>query len=453
MTQRQKETSAQVVLEDPEERHFLTVEARYNHNKSPLSVRKEFTPSIQTEIGAPKLSLAGFGTGIHVNISLPEPDRNSGVNDIGSHYMASYDISVKSRNEEKTLVFTTEKRIYNLSNLQEGEEYCVQVLPDFGVNRNSEPSDWVCAFTSILGPNRAPVVVGSVASVVIICLGVGMASTYLLYYTGFICKLKATLPRALIAALSEGYALTPERTIPDQISIYEEKQRRQNNPTTPKPASRHDNSEEEEEEEEEEDGLNAYMDRLTDLSSDQSSSQDSGNGSGSRTLEAEVPELEVVHEGLEEDKAKAEGAAEVCFTPEETGARDCITGEEEPQEEEEEPQEEEEEVCHSSGNVDLFSITLAALAAHEEEEEHPRDSLTNVLRLDQQPEAATDSELDDQTAVAVTLPAQEDFTGYEDRRADAFSDFFKTCEGETQEEEEEEDEEEEEEFSGYMRHT
>lgn len=55
----------------------------------------------QAEIGAPKLSLAGFGTGIHVNISLPEPDRNSGVNDIGSHYMASYDISVKSRNEEK----------------------------------------------------------------------------------------------------------------------------------------------------------------------------------------------------------------------------------------------------------------------------------------------------------------------------------------------------------------
>lgn len=54
----------------------------------------------------------------------------------------------------QTLVFTTEKRIYNLSNLQEGEEYCVQVLPDFGVNRNSEPSDWVCAFTSILGPNR-----------------------------------------------------------------------------------------------------------------------------------------------------------------------------------------------------------------------------------------------------------------------------------------------------------
>ena len=189
------------------------------------------------------------------------------------------------------------------------------------------------------------------------------------------------------------------------------------------------------------------MDRPTDLSSDQSSSQDSGNGSGSRTLEVEVPELEVVHERLEEDKA--EGAAEVCLTPEETGARDRITGEEEPQEEEEE------EVCHSSGDVDLFSITLAALAAHEEEEEHTRDSLTNFLRPDQQPEEATDSELYDQTAVAVTLPAQEDFTGYEDRRAGAFPDFFKTCEGETQEEEEEEeeDEDEEEEFSGYMRHT
>ena len=176
------------------------------------------------------------------------------------------------------------------------------------------------------------------------------------------------------------------------------------------------------------------MDRPTDLSSDQSSSQDSGVASGSRTLEVVVPEVQVVHEELEEAETKAGGAAKVCFIPEETGAREGITGEEE-------------EVCHSSGNVDLFSITLAALAVHEEEEEEcMRDSPANIFRPYQQPEAPADSELDDQTAVAVTLPAQEDFTGYEVKRADAFSDFFKTCEGETQEEEEEE-------FSGYMRHS
>ncbi|KAM8749723.1 cytokine receptor family member b1 [Acanthopagrus schlegelii] len=440
-----KRSSVQLILKEPLRRYYLAVQASYNRSVSELSASKEFIPFRDTEIGAPKLSLAGYGNGILINISLPEPDRNSGVSDIHSYCIDMYKIWVKRRDKEEKQHFTT-RNSYNLSNLQTGEEYCIQVRPDSAVNSHTEPSAWECTFTSIVGPNRAPVIVGSVASLVIIFIGVGMASTYLLYYTGFICKLKATLPRALIAALSGGYTLTPERTVPDQISIIPEKQRKQNNPTTPKPASRHANSEEKDEEDEEgeEDGLNVYMDRPTDLSSDQSSSQDSGVASGSRTLEVVVPEVQVVHEELEEDETKAGGAAKVCFIPEETGARERITGEEE-----------EEEVCHSSGNVDLFSITLAALAVHEEEEEEEeecmRDSPTNIFRPYQQPEAPADSELDDQTAVAVTLPAQEDFTGYEVKRLDAFSDFFKTCEGETQEEEEEEEEEEE--FSGYMRHS
>lgn len=245
--------------------------------------------------------------------------------------------------------------------------------------------------------------------------------------------------------------------IPDKISIETETQRRHHTPAAPQPATRGTNSEEDDEEEEEE-GDNVYMVRDPDLSSGQSSCQNSvdvsgGNSKvavsgncGSLTVEVGVPEDEVTHEGLHQDEAKAEGA-EVSLMPEggQTGVQEYVTGEEE---------EDKEDVCDSSGNINLFSVTVSALAASEEEEQNTRDSLTDFLKLE--PVLPTDSnqtlrhthsqpESDDQTTVALMLPTQEDFTvaGYEGRRAD-------TCDGQTQHEE---TQEEEEEFSGYMRHT
>lgn len=113
-------------------------------------------------------------------------------------------------------------------------------------------------------------------------------------------------------------------------------------------------------------------------------------------------------------------------------------------------------MCEGSGNINLFSVTLAALAVCEEEEHNTRDSPTDLLQLsDLEPLLHTHSqtESDDQTAVALLLPTQEDIP--EGTLADTFSGCLNTCDGEMQHEEtkeEEEDEEEEEEFCGYMQH-
>ncbi len=242
----------------------------------------------------------------------------------------------------------------------------------------------------------------------------------------------------------------------------------------PQPATRGTNSEVEDEnenEEEEEQEINIYMDRDVELAAGESSCQNSGDVSGNSTaapsgdsgsLTAEVLETEVTYEvevtygGLDQDEAKAEGA-EIFFMPEggQTGVQRHVTVEVEEEEEEEEEQKKEEEVCDSSGNVNLFSVTLAALAVCEEEEEEEqniRNSLTDFLKqTDLKPLLPTDSQTEsgDHTTVAFMLPTQEDFTatGYEIRHADTLSGCLKTCDGkETQEEKEEE-------FSAYMGHA
>ncbi|XP_074514288.1 cytokine receptor family member b1 isoform X2 [Sebastes fasciatus] len=462
------ETSLKLKFPDNRVEYTLTVQASYNQTLSPESRKYSFKPDIQTKIGPPKVSLAGCGNCIQINISLPKADPSSGIDDIKTFYGGSqFRVSWRIPNEAAESIVTTNKS-YTVNNLQPGTEYCVQVWTAINVNRNTEASAWNCTFTSIVAPSRDPYVLGAVGTLLPIVIGVLMTTMFCLYYTGFLCKLKET-PRILREALIRGSTLTPERTIPDNISISAEmeKRRKHNNPT---PATRGTNSDEEEEEDEEDEGENVYMDRGAELSSAESSSQNSagvsGNrkvaasgGSGSLTAVAEVPdtesEVEVTHGGLDHDEAKAKGE-EVSFTPDGpvTGEVVVVVGDEEV----------EEEVYESSGNINLFSITLAALAVCEEgeedEEQNERDSLTDFLKVsDLQPLLPADSqtESDDWTTVALTLPTQEDFTvnGYEGRRTNTSSDYLKTGDDESQHEEtqEEEEEEEEEEFSGYMRHT
>ncbi|XP_044073816.1 cytokine receptor family member b1 isoform X2 [Siniperca chuatsi] len=452
-------TSSIKVKLDNNIKYYLTVKASYNQTLSPESSKVIFTPFKDTKIGSPKLSLAGCGKCIQINISLPEADRSSRIDDIQKFYNAHFKVSWKKR-EEAVVSCETQNKSYTLNNLEDGMEYCVQVHTKIYLNKNTEPSTWNCIFTSIVEPSRGPHVLGAVAALLFLIVSVLMTTVFCLYYTGFLCKLMSTLPRSLTVSLSQGYTLTPERTIHDQISISSEmeKQRTHNNPTTPQPATRGANSDEEDEEEEEE-GTNIYMDRDAELSS--GSCWDSGGvsrnstagASGGLTVEAEVPdtkfEVEVTHGGLDRDEANAEGA-EVSFMPEggQSGVQRHVIDEEE-----------KEEVCDSSGNVDLFSVTVAALAVCDEEEkegQNTRDSLTELSNLEpllptdsKQTLSHTDSqtESDDQM-----LPTQEDFTamtgitGYEGRRTDTLS-GLKTCDVETQEEEEEE------EFSGYIGHT
>lgn len=409
-----------------ETKYCLAVRTSYNQSQSPESLNVTFTPYSETKISSPELSLAGCGNCIQINISLPKADRSSKIKDIQEYYDADFRVLYKKGNTMG--VYKTKNKTFTLGELETGAEYCIQVHTESRTNKNMEPSAWKCTLTSIVEPSTDSFILGAVAALLIGVTGFLMTFLFCLCYTGFLCKLKAALPRALITALSQGSSLTPEKTTPDLISI--------NSPTTLDPASRDINSEEEEDEDdEEEEGINIYIDRDAELSSGGHSCQHSGNMSGSKSAdsrcvterlsaEVEAPDSEfevgVKHRELNQHRVEALGAT-VSFVPEhgQTGVHGQVTVEEE---------EEKQEVCYSSSNVNLFSVTLSALAVGEEEEQNTRDSLKlsepepllpTVSKLTL---SDTDSKTEsgDQTAVTLMQPTHEDFSesGYERRHVD-----------------------------------
>ncbi|XP_063744612.1 interleukin-20 receptor subunit alpha-like isoform X2 [Eleginops maclovinus] len=440
-TQYSNTTSIKLKLHKFKE-YELTVQASYNQTLSEESKPYIFNPITQTKIGPPIFSLLGCGNCLKINISLTIPDK------IHKIYNPTFKVSWWKPGEEARWTIATPSKNYTLTNLQNGTEYCVKVLTEINVNSNTEPSTVKCIFTSIVEPSKDPVILGTVAALLIVAVIVLMTSMFGLYYTGFICRPNATLPKPLIA-LSHGYILTLDRIIPDNISISErrKKPRKHNSAMTLQPATRGADSSEEDEDEE----GNMYLDGGAELSSGESSCKNSVDASGNSKVSASgrsgtlmgkmhvlhtVMEIEAPHGGLDGDEPKAEGS-EISFISD-----GPIAGEVE-----------EEQVCEVSGNINLFSVTLAALAAWEEHD--TRDSLTDLLkRSDLVPllHTHTHTESDDQTAVALLLPTEEDMT--ESTCADTFSGCVNNCDDEMQHEEttEEEDDEEEDEFSAYMKH-
>ncbi|XP_071762339.2 cytokine receptor family member b1 [Centroberyx gerrardi] len=463
--------------------YHLSVQALLNLSRSPESSAVTFTPFTDTKIGPPKLSLAGCGNCIQMNISLPEADKAAKINerDILKYYGASFKVYWKKPGGSQLSVDVYEKS-YTLPNLETGVEYCVQVHTQINTNKNTEPTDWMCTFTSILEPSRVPAVLGAVATSLIISGAVVITLTLFLVYTGFMCKLKAHLPRALLSALVQGSVLTPERTIPDLVSVISEPdgQRKIHNPRMPQPATDGPNSEEEDEEdedEEEREEKNPYMDREAELSSGTSSCRDSRDTSGASapTVSGDSGNMSVISSAEEEEEDGRDdrvgvrgerGMVSAAADGDQTGIEGRDVG-----------GMEEEEDSGDSGNVNLFSITLRSLARDEEEEEEEeeeqstRDSLIDILKLsDREPllsaslkwdlssaESQNKIQSDDLTPLALMQPEQTDWgeAGYESRHADTtdtFSGYLVSRVGKTQEkvEEEEEEEEEDEEFSGYM---
>uniref|UniRef100_A0A3P9Q1Y8 Fibronectin type-III domain-containing protein n=1 Tax=Poecilia reticulata TaxID=8081 RepID=A0A3P9Q1Y8_POERE len=97
----------------PEKKHELAVEASYNNTKSPRSTIT-FQPLTETENTEKK----------RVDLYL--------------NYFQELE---------------THRRIFNLSNLEKDVEYCVRVLPKARSNKNTQPSEWKCIFTSISEPD------------------------------------------------------------------------------------------------------------------------------------------------------------------------------------------------------------------------------------------------------------------------------------------------------------
>ncbi|XP_061697590.1 uncharacterized protein LOC133512212 isoform X2 [Syngnathoides biaculeatus] len=215
-------TSLQLKLD--KYKYYLTVQAFYNGTWSPESEEVPFTPFEQTVIGPPKVILTAYENRIQINISLPGADKSSGItnNDILRFYKGKFRISWKKSNNSED-IHITEGRSVTFDNLEKGEQYCVQIRTEITMNKNTPPSAWICTFTRSADSPRdfstVPVFLGTTVGLLIFCIGTLMTLTYCLYYTGLLCKLRATLPRALIMALIHAKYLPVEEISPDLISI------------------------------------------------------------------------------------------------------------------------------------------------------------------------------------------------------------------------------------------
>lgn len=231
--------------------------------------------------------------------------------------------------------------------------------------------------------------------------------------------------------------LTPQPTVPDPISVTSETGEHNNHTTSPS-ANIDDNSEDDDDD----DGNMHYVNRAVDLSSGESCccQELSGNMStnseptaaldaGSSRLFAKVKVTALPAESDEGQVETEVEGAQLCLVKERS--RSGVWGQS--QDEEVVKSKEDEEVRDISGNVNLFSVTLASMAARDEDEE----DVTGFLKessLEGLP--ATDS----QTESGDHLTPQV-FPTHRDRTASR-------CEGDSTDTL---TEEEEEEFSPYLR--
>ncbi|XP_076011310.1 uncharacterized protein LOC143004342 [Genypterus blacodes] len=482
--QNRRNTTTRLKLKlENEGMYFFKVQAVHKQTRSPKSKETYFSPFTNTKIGPPTVLVVGCGNCIQVNISIPQADRGSGIEDIQAYYGANFKIAL-NRSGDRVENIVTKSRSLTLDNLEKGREYCVQVSMEM-MNTNIVASEWTCTHTSLLEPNRVPVFVGTAAAVVM-CLGFFlMGLMYILVRIGLLCKLKAALPRALLCPM-HGTVLTLESPSFDVVSLSPEQngQRKRHNRTESQHPTGGANSGDEDDEEEV-DPKQDYMDRNADLSSGESfrhnscdvsgsgkpaASENAGSLSAGLSAEAQAVDVEteagVVPGGVDEDEAKDEGEEIICMPDKDQTRRNGHIqgeGEEEEEEEEEKKEEEEEETeteikSRNLGNINLFSVTLGLLerdkdGAEEEEEEEQqstRDSVTDLLKQSAtEPLPPTDSRwtlshsdspVDDLTPLLLTLPALE--SEHECRHADR-SDASENCAGDEEEEEEEED-------SGYV---
>ncbi|XP_077437045.1 interferon alpha/beta receptor 2-like isoform X2 [Vanacampus margaritifer] len=192
-------TSFQLKLDNY--KYYFTVQAFNDGTWSPASEEVSFTPFEQTKIGPPNVTVTECGNCIQINISLPEADKSSGIanNDIMAFYKSNFRVLLKKSNKIEG-VYKTADRSITINDLEKGKQYCVQIKTEIAMNKNTEPSPWVCTFTNIADSSRVPVL-GTAVGLLIFCIGALMTLTYCLYYTGFLFKLQATLPRALIVIL------------------------------------------------------------------------------------------------------------------------------------------------------------------------------------------------------------------------------------------------------------
>ncbi|XP_041857671.1 cytokine receptor family member b1 isoform X1 [Melanotaenia boesemani] len=454
------QTSFKLKLNNTKKIYKFAVWASYNKSRSPQSKTITFIPFRDTTIGPPELSVTGCGTCLQINITLPKADSRSGIHDLQKFYDAAFKILWRKENERKSearavqednarnssssdcervvqgtgditfirrqtedcvMELDTLNQSFTLSSLEKGVSYCVQVHTKIRTNKNTEPSGWHCNFTSPEEPRTGPVVLGIVSAQCILVVVLMMAMSCMCY-TGFICELKVTRPRALRTVLLKSSIMTPDRTVSNQISINSETstQRNYNNSTASPPATM-DGNDEKNYYEEEEDERHLYLDRAAEPSSYESSLQHSGDVCGSRTLAGpenhggSAESLSAETE-FDQDHDKVEGA-EIINNFDQIGVLGRVRGGEE-EEEEEEEMKEEKDTQDISDNVNLFSVFVASLAGGcEDQEEDTEESLTDFLKvssLENLSQKVSETESEDETSQLLRDgPGGEVGSGYE----------------------------------------
>uniref|UniRef100_A0A669F376 Tissue factor n=2 Tax=Oreochromis niloticus TaxID=8128 RepID=A0A669F376_ORENI len=367
-------TSMSLMLPDWEFHYYLHVKAFFNQTWSPESGIIEFVPYAQTKLGPPEFSLVGYENYIQINISLPRVDDVPNFPGIQECYGASFRVSFRIGTDGEISTLETENKSLTLENLKRGAEYCIQVKLNIRNlnNHEPEPSAWKCTFTTAVDQQRG-LTLGLVIGVPMVAIFIVTSCLLLLFYTGVICKLKETVPRALITALTKGYVLTPQPTVPDPISVTSETGEHNNHTTSPS-ANIDDNSEDDDDD----DGNLHYVNRAVDLSSGESCccQELSGNMStnseptaaldaGSSRLFAKVKVTALPAESDEGQVETEVEGAQLCLVKERS--RSGVWGQS--QDEEVVKSKEDEEVRDISGNINLFSVTLASMAARDEDEE------------------------------------------------------------------------------------
>uniref|UniRef100_A0A8C8DGI7 Interferon/interleukin receptor domain-containing protein n=1 Tax=Oryzias sinensis TaxID=183150 RepID=A0A8C8DGI7_9TELE len=393
--------------------YWFKVWANFNGSTSePAKV--DFDP--YTEIGPPKLAVAGCGTCLWVNISLPEADRHSGAGDIQKYYGADFKIFWRKGHQGKVEVRGQANKNFPLDNLEKGVEYCVAAEISGIAIKKTIRSNWSCAFTS---PEPSGFKRLSVVAPLVFLFTLSLIVSGLLLYTGFLCKLRVTKPSALMSPQTKEPILTPDETLLDPISITPGMSKQKEQLLR---ASLTSSEDEEDQDDEEEGGVQLYFDRNAELSSGEPSELKSCRGSGEGPVAAKeafsslkAPAEEDVHEDEEDDAEAVKEEGGIARNSSQSGVQ---------------AEEEEEVMPDISCNVDLFSLTLASLAAADEDEEEECGDFLDHLKQDD-----PQSPSEDQACVLLLQPAQAEQT--EDSCAHIPL---------------QSEEEEEEDFSGYLGH-
>lgn len=334
-------TWAEVIL-DIMDTQKLCVQTSFNNSLSPLSNSITFTPYLQTTITVPNMTVSGCEKCVQVNISLPR--------DVSKYRTimdnVNFNVSWKEQGEEAAKFIQTKNSTVVIEHLHHGSEYCVQVSPRY-LKIIFQPSPWICVFTSQALQRPVFAVVGVVAALLVLSISALALVLVCLQYTGLICKLKEALPQTLIAALVPGSPLSLERTVPERVFIIPRTERGL-------PFSNTQDSSSDEEDDREQSGAH-YIDG-DHLSSGSSSSCVPGTQSSQSAPKHAGILMERINERQEEAHGDKGGKCKKVENVMKNESRDS------------QKQEIWEDVLEASENVNLCSVTTAALVSHREDD-------------------------------------------------------------------------------------